>query len=138
LPSTAADAAGLTALQQMHATSYRGTSMKIRWVNTVIHPLPGAARWIVALCRYPALILLGAAVPASMGIVFLLWRSEVEAGTRTSLLARFYRGLWDRLGSWGVAAFFFLIAAGLLYGFWFYALSRPRTPVAPDDHRASK
>ena len=106
--------------------------MKIRWINDRVRPLPHAARWIVVMTRYPALILLGAAVPAGFGVMFWRRLTELESGQRSSVYLGFLLPLYRWFGLWGVVGFFLFLTLCGLYLFWVYALSRPREPAPTD------
>jgi hypothetical protein len=98
----------------------------VRWINDVVRPMPGAAGWMRFLARYPAVLLLLGLGTGGLGAFFWMRLTELERGDRASVYVGALRSAYDLFGKWGIVGFFLLIAAGWGYGFWYYALSKPR------------
>jgi hypothetical protein len=100
--------------------------MQIRWRNIKVNPMPGAPTWVKFTARYPFLLLIPTSLMFYLACFFWKQITLLESGQLSSVYVGKLKLAYDLFGKWGVCSWFVFIGLGMLYLFWFYAISDSR------------
>ncbi|WP_164477009.1 hypothetical protein [Leptospira kmetyi] len=100
--------------------------MKIRWINEEVKPIPGSAKWIQFIAKYPFVLFLPATVLFTYAYYWNRWILEWESGETESLHLGSLKLAYNLFGRNGVVGFYILLGACCLWLFWIFAIGKPK------------